>query len=365
MQAAFSTLVGFTPKDSQSKQITRSTSRGGISLRSSVLHAPAAYLASIIACASLDGWDVTVAEDFTVVLEMVRALTHRPQFGANNEYSNCSQHELSASIDDLQLKGLLDTLPKIDCARLLSCSSGGIASAWLTAVPSRYASTAIAPACFIVALKLYLGAVVCVEDICPCCDKLMDTNGYHATTCKGYYSLSRRHDSLRDIFQRWCSVAQLAPKKEPLIPTKQRDFETQTVYTARTRSDILLLCTGSRPFAVDFAVTSPLQPKFISGAAKETGYAAERYSEEVKEMKYEADFEELDIEFKPIVLETFGAVCRRGLDLICFVARHVANRRNISVSKAVQRINAQLSCSLMRFNALSVIERDQQAILRE
>jgi hypothetical protein len=96
-----------------------------------------------------------------------------------------------------------------------------------------------------------------------------------------------------------------------------------------------------------------------------TGFAAERYSEDVKEMKYEADFEELDIEFKPIVLETFGAVCRRGLDLICFVARHVANRRNISVSKAIQRINAQLSCSLMRFNSLSVIERDQQTILRE
>ena len=94
---------------------------------------------------------------------------------------------------------------------------------------------------------------------------------------------------------------------------------SQTVYTAKTRSDILLLCTGSRPFAIDFAVTSPLQPKFISGAAKETGYAAERYSEEVKEMKYEADFEELDIEFKPIVLETFGAVCRRGLDLICLL----------------------------------------------
>src|SRR5580704_11379730 len=36
-------------------------------------------------------------------------------------------------------------------------------------------------------------------------------------------------------------------KKEPLIPTKQRDFDTQTVYTAKTRSDILLLCTGSRP----------------------------------------------------------------------------------------------------------------------
>ena len=96
-----------------------------------------------------------------------------------------------------------------------------------------------------------------------------------------------------------------------------------------------------------------------------TGFAAERYSEDVKEMKYEADFEDLDIEFKPIVLETFGTVCRRGLDLICFVARHVANRRNISFSNAIQRINEQLSCSLMRYNALSVIERDQQAILGE
>ena len=76
------------------------------------------------------------------------------------------------------------------------------------------------------------------------------------------------------------------------------------LYILQTRSDILLLCTGSRPFAVDFAVTSPLQPKFISGAAQVTGFAAERYSEDVKEMKYEADFEELDIEFKPIVLET-------------------------------------------------------------
>ena len=34
-----------------------------------------------------------------------------------------------------------------------------------------------------------------------------------------------------------------------------------------------------------------------------TGFAAERYSEDVKEMKYEADFEDLDIDFKPIVLE--------------------------------------------------------------
>ena len=76
-------------------------------------------------------------------------------------------------------------------------------------------------------------------------------------------------------------------------------------------------------------------------------------------MKYAAEFEALDIDFKPIVLETFGTVCSKGLELIAFVARGVASSRNISISTAMQRINGQLSCTLMRNNALAVIERDQ------
>jgi hypothetical protein len=188
----------------------------------------------------------------------------------------------------------------------------------------------------------------------------MDSLGYHANTCKGNYSLSRRHDALRDVFQAFCSMGHLAPKKEPVIPTQQLDRDTMTYYEANTRSDILLLCTGSSPFAVDFAVTSPLQPSFVSGAAKVAGFAAERYSLKVKEDKYDAQFKALGLVFKPIVFETFGTVCSKGRELINFVARHVANSRSISMSTAVQRINGQLSCCLMRFNALSVLERMQR-----
>src|ERR1700753_795374 len=180
----------------------------------------------------------------------------------------------------------------------------------------------------------------------------------HALTCKSYHTWTRRHDTLRDIFYYFCQMGRLLPKREPLIPTAQLDHNTGTVRDTNTRSDILLLSTGSRPCAIDFAVTSPLQPIYVNGAAKETGYAAERYAEEVKETKYASEFAKLGIDFKPMVLETFGAVCIKGKELIKFVARSVASCRNISVGTVTQRMNAQLSCCLMRYNAHAIMERD-------
>ena len=186
----------------------------------------------------------------------------------------------------------------------------------------------------------------------------MDTGGYHALTCKRYHTWTRRHDSLRDIFYYFCQMGRLNPKREPLIPTEQRDHTTGAIRVTNTRSDILLLSTGSRPCAIDFAVTSPLQSHYIIGAAKEAGFAAERYAEDVKESKYANEFAKLGIDFKPMVLETFGAVCIKGKELIKFVARSVASCRNISVSSVTQRINSQLSCCLMRYNAHAIMERD-------
>ena len=58
-----------------------------------------------------------------------------------------------------------------------------------------------------------------------------------------------------------------------------------------------------------------------------------------------------------MVLESFGAMCGTGKDMVKFVARSVASSRNMTVSKVVQRINAQLSCCLMRYNAHAVLER--------
>jgi hypothetical protein len=320
-------------------------------------HAPAAYFASIKACAEEDGWDPRSAEDFDDVVSRIRSLTNRPHWGKEDEFQGISQHDLSGAIDDRQLELLLTASTELDSARLLSCSAQGVASAWITAVPSAHLGHSFTPACFLTALKLWLGAPVCSAAVCLQCDKPQDATGYHALTCKNNHTWTRRHDSLRDIFFDFCQMGRLHPKKEPPIPTQQRDHKIGAVRDTNTRSDVLLL-TGARPRAVDFAVTSPLQPLYLTGAAQETGYAAERYAVDVKEKRYAAEFAKQGIDFTPMVLETFGAVCIKGRALLGFVARSVASCRNVSVSTMTQRINAKLSCCLMRFNAHAIMERD-------
>src|SRR5690348_13610444 len=98
----------------------------------------------------------------------------------------------------------------------------------------------------------------------------------------------------------FCQMGRLHPKKEPPIPTQQRDHKIGAVRDTNTRSDVLLL-TGARPRAVDFAVTSPLQPLYLTGAAQETGYAAERYAVDVKEKRYATEFAKQGIDFTPMV----------------------------------------------------------------
>jgi hypothetical protein len=355
---AFEKIACFTPTSLQWQQATLSTSRGGLGLRSSATHASAAYFASVNACAELDSWDAHSAEDFDYVVSDIRSVTNRPHWGLDGSFEEVSQHDISVAIDDRQFDLLLSASTKQDRARINSCASQGVAGAWLTAIPSAFSGTALTPACFIIALKMWLGAAVCSAGPCLRCGYLMDTGGYHALTCKRYHTWTRRHDSLRDIFFAFCQMGRLQPKREPLIPTEQLDHGTGTVRDTNTRSDILLLSTGSRPYAIDFAVTSPLQPHYVNGAAKETGYAAEKYAEDVKENKYASEFAKQGIDFKPMVLETFGAVCTKGKDLINFVARSVASCRNISVSTVMQRINAQLSCCLMRYNVHAIMERD-------
>ena len=171
----------------------------------------------------------------------------------------------------------------------------------------------------------------------------MDSKGYHAVTCTSHGSLIRRHNNLRDIFFTFCEQGRLLPKKEPLIPTKQRDSSGVRRDTD-TRGDILLQSTGTRPRALDFAVTSPLQSLYVNGAAKETGFAAEQYAVRVKEQRYGSGFAEQGVDFSPMVLETFGAMCTKGKDMVKFVARSVASARNMTISKVAQRINAQPSC---------------------
>ena len=180
---AFEKIACFTPTYLQWQQATLSTSRGGLGLRSSAAHASAAYFASVNACAEADGWDPQSSEDFDYVIDDIRSLIDQPCWGFDGSFQEVSQHDISAALDDTQFDLLLSASSMQDCARVNSCASQGVAAAWLTATPSPYLGTAFTAACFITALKMWLGAAVCSEGPCPRCGKPMDTGGYHALTC--------------------------------------------------------------------------------------------------------------------------------------------------------------------------------------
>ena len=89
----------------------------------------------------------------------------------------------------------------------------------------------------------------------------------------------------------------------------------------------------------------------MSGAAKEPLFAATR-SENAKYRKYAHSFKaNPDVIFKPIVIETFGALNEKAIKFVKHIARDVVDR-TITADEIFQ-----LSVSLYRSNALMIRKR--------
>ena len=73
---------------------------------------------------------------------------------------------------------------------------------------------------------------------------------------------------------------------------------------------------------------------------------------------YATGFGEQGVIATPVVFETFGTECYEGTKVLKEIAGSVAVYQNITVNKAMQMMNEQLSCSLMQSNALAVLERN-------
>ena len=246
--------------ETQWQQAILSTSLGGLGLRSSALHAPAAYISSVLACSKLDGWNPTNAEDFHTTLMMLRERTKENLFESMQDFPDVSQSDFSSRIDTSQWNTIMQISGEADCSRIRSCSSSGLPSAWLNAVPSPFAGAAFSPRIFVIAVKLWLGAQIQTTTAnCPFCKKRMDDKGYHACTCRNKGTFTRRHNKLVHVILAFCKQGFLAPKLEPCIPTIQTRNGITREYN--TRGDIILqMHSTTRPRAMDVAVTSPLQP---------------------------------------------------------------------------------------------------------
>lgn len=238
-----------------------------------------------------------------------------------------SQEQLTQMYYDSNTEALFDnilpTWPKADIARFNSLYRTD-AGAWLHALP-RYGETKMSNEVFRTSLLTYLGCDYSFIPIGLCCDCKNATpiskNGDHFHSCAKGVERINKHDKIRDLT---ISLATQGGIKCSLEP--KHCFPLQSGKYKNIRPDACLFnphlsgsVDGSKPILLDISITHPCTKSIVDKAAKERLAAADTaYKDKIK--KYITDVNDEiskgNLDFLPIIFESFGAVHPISLELI-------------------------------------------------
>ena len=341
-----STLVDLT--DVSWNQAQLSLSRGGLGMRSLMLHAPAAYIASV--CSS--GYGLQSLTHLTHAVEMFNVCVAPADKISLDTLtsSNINQKMLSSKLDDYQFQGIFNSSSVADKARLLSISAPH-SSSWLSVVPSEGLGLHFEPNQYNVAIKWWLGLDTSCGSSCAFCpDFILDPLGHHASTCKRGGDAVHRHNLLRDVFADSCRLAHL--------PVKLEVGNNLTPDHDHSRPADVLVHNWSlgKPAAFDFCVTSPLNSLILSEAGVSSGVAAQA-SEIRKHNSNDAKCVELGWVCIPLVVETYGAWGQEAVKTFAQLASRLAIACSKPKSVVINDIYGRLNTCLMRSISSAILTR--------
>jgi hypothetical protein len=264
---------------------------------------------------------------------------------------NLRQQQLSLAIDVKAWLDLLERVPPLQRARLRACAADH-AAAWVTADPDPFRGLHLEAPQFRMAVQLWLGVPVGDPGACPYCVRSCDALGTHALECTAAGHVTRRHNDLRDVVLRVCQQAGLRPEAEKagLLPGHLR--RPADIYLPRWPGG------GAARIALDFAVVSPLQRKFLAQSGAMSLAAAEAYADQkALQEETEAACRREGISFEPIVVETWGGWCQGAQRVLRAIGRAWAMRQGVREEAGLQLLYQQLSVTLLRSNAQAAIDR--------
>jgi hypothetical protein len=334
------------PLSKQGWRQTRTAANvGGLGIRATARHAEAAYLSSVTTAAHLDGWDPGEAAGYDAA---VARFCEKAGVELGAAPPRRSQQAMSRALDEREMEALRREGSHHTRQRL-TAQSARFAGSWLEAIPSGK-SKFTSPEWNIL-VRWWLG-----EDVypkphrCPKCNKTMDTQGYHALTCAKAGDRVHRHHNLCKTFTAIATTATLNPKNERAIGgSKHRDAD---VYVP--------VWEGSRPLAMDFAVTHTLQPSnsYQSSFAevRPAGTWAAEYAAAHKSAG-RARCEKDGVRFAAMVVEVYGAWSPEAEDIIMKLARFAHLRSDKLEPVTVRSVFQQLSVSLALSTARALLSR--------
>ena len=114
--------------------------------------------------------------------------------------------------------------------------------------------------------------------------------------------------------------------------------------------------TSSKYNCLDFAVTHTLQHLHLTTADVNAGAAAKRYEDNVKYPRYSADCSKNNLDFTPMVVETYGAWGPASKKVFNFVGKAAAIAQREDPDKVIGHMGACLSFILQRQNVATLLK---------
>ena len=371
MEVHFVIITGVTPVGQSSHdRIKLPAKYGGLGIRSAEDHRCAAYISNSFSIYCLQNPDdqTTVGELIITplfpglgdaVLQYNRLVAEEDQLDQGALVQAYRQQKfLSDSICKRQFAELFERLDAAGRAQLNSCTAEH-ASTWLNAlqsVPNR-PDIFTSDVAWVFALMLFLGIPTTKADdhvTCNGCQRdisilIPAARDYHFLTCRHGGDVPQRHNAIRDcIAQTARSVGIAASTEQRLIPNSQ----------ARHGDVVLNNPQESVSLAIDIAVTHPAQPRFVSQAAITKNFACNEYARLQKEgARAEIESANPNLQYEPVVWETFGASCNGTKTTINFMSTAYSLKKHCSVPTARFCITRKIQTVLWKYNARAIVNK--------
>ena len=370
MRSALSAVVGTQVEGRSWTQAQLSLRQGGLGLRCVAMHAPAAFVASVLSardlCARIDpsfsledvGGHLGLQGAWSLLRNRVS-----PEANVDIHEQSPTQKYLSGLVDAQHLTTLkAATATDLSFQAHLSLVGQATAGAWLTALPVDD-GRAIEGDLFRVAIKRRLRVPMQEEDgFCPLCGQGMDRFGDHALTCQCRGDRTGRHNCIRNVGCEEAILAGAQPEREKagLLPARPQEDGILGPPSSRRPADIFLPRgeTGA-PVALDFAVTSGLRQDWLRAVVAHPNHVFEEY--EAFKRSYqdtEGICQSAGFRFLPMVMKAHGGswspAAQKAWD---WLAKNQRASWSDGYEPTSLRIAQRLSCSLHRENARAILRR--------
>jgi hypothetical protein len=352
-------MGGFVSDNREWAQAALAVSVGGLGLRSAAAHADAAYIASRTStsrtCMLIDPLHIWDGDKSGSAL--AAALTsYNAAVGAAKRLDparppDLRQRDLGLAVDAESRLRCLASASDLERARLLACAAPH-AGAWLVAPPDPGLGLWIDSRSFRTLLCMWLGIPLGEAGLCSFCAHRVDALGSHALECTAGHAVVRRHNALREVIYHTCQEAGLRPEAEKpaLLPESLR--RPADIFLPRWPGG------GSAMVALDIAVVSPLQRRYLAKAGVLSLATAEAYADyKAERADCESRCREQGVKFEPIVAESFGGWCSGARRVFTAIAKARALSSGMPDAASLELLYQQLSVALQTANARSVLER--------